>query len=153
MNIILSQLELYEFLKLRLGEQEAKSLVTLVKTEVEEKFEQKEHIFATKQDLKKTRQELIRWMVSLASVSSLMLGAITYHFDKRFEAVDRRFEEQIANFNKRFEEQTASFNKRFEEQSASFDKRFEEQIANFNQQMKIQTELILLKIDARLKNK
>ena len=155
MNITLSQIELYEFFRAKFGDAEAKNLVKLVQIETEEKFVHAKHIFATKDNLKETKQELLRWLLSLTSASLILLGGISYHFDKRFEAVDKRFED----FNKRFEEQTASFNKRFDEQNANFNKRFEEQNANFNQRfeavekrmdkMENKLDLILEKLNSR----
>jgi hypothetical protein len=153
---------LYEFFRAKFGDAEAKNLVKLVQIETEEKFVHAKHIFATKENLKETKQELIRWLLSLTSASLILLGGISYHFDKRFEAMDKRFEavdKRFEDFNKRFEEQTASFNKRFEEQNANFNQRFEEQNANFNQRfesierrmdkMENKLDLILEKLNSR----
>ena len=133
MNITLSQIELYEFFRAKFGDVEAKNLVKLVQIETEEKFVHAKHIFATKENLKETKQELIRWLLSLTSASLILLGGISYHFDKRFEAVDKRFED----FNKRFEEQNANFNQRFEAAERRMDK------------MENKLDLILEKLNSR----
>ena len=110
MNITLSQIELYEFFRSKFGDAEAKNLVKLVQIETEEKFVHAKHLFATKENLKETKQELIRWLVSLASASVILLGGITYHFDKRFEAVDKRFEDfnsqDLNEFRRRYSVQS-----------------------------------------------
>ena len=144
MNITLSQIELYEFFRAKFGDVEAKNLVKLVQIETEEKFVHAKHIFASKENLKETKQELIRWLLSLSSASLILLGGISYHFDKRFEAVDKRFED----FNKRFEEQTTSFNKRFEEQNANFNQRFETAERRMDK-MENKLDLILEKLNSR----
>ena len=140
MNMTLSQIELYEFFRAKFGESEAKNLVKLVQIETEEKFVHAKHIFATKENLKETKQELIRWLVSLTSASLILLGGISYHFDKRFEAVDKRFED----VNKRFED----FNKRFDEQNANFNQRFEAAERRMDK-MENKLELILEKLNSR----
>lgn len=74
-------IELYDLLKVKIGETEAKSLVTFIETasetRVEKKFEEKEKIFkddirslkeymdkvfATKEDLSNVKADMIKWM-------------------------------------------------------------------------------------------
>ena len=64
-----SQIDLYDILKAKLGEQEAKSLVSFVKTEVQEKINDQKDSLASKEDVNKlkieianTRADLIKWM-------------------------------------------------------------------------------------------
>jgi hypothetical protein len=75
-----AELELYEILKNKLGEKEAKSIIEYVEAKVEKKLEEKKDIFATKEDvnnlretlkeeinklrieIEKTRADLIKWM-------------------------------------------------------------------------------------------
>jgi hypothetical protein len=76
-----TSIELYNLLKSKLGDHEAKALVTFVEHEVENKLEQKKEIFVTvadkeklltkadalflfttKEDLANTKADLIKWM-------------------------------------------------------------------------------------------
>jgi len=69
----IAEIELYEILKERLGEKEAKALVEYIEAKVEKKFEEKKDILASKEDLanlktelmvqiEKTRSDIIKWM-------------------------------------------------------------------------------------------
>ncbi len=68
-----AEIELYEILKGKLGEKEAKTLVEYIEAKVEKKLEGKQNILATKEDLanakagleikiEKTRSDIIKWM-------------------------------------------------------------------------------------------
>lgn len=75
-----AEIELYEILKSKIGEKEAKTLVEYIETKVEKKFEEKKDILAAKEDLlnvkadlmveiekvrteiQKMKAEIIRWM-------------------------------------------------------------------------------------------
>lgn len=68
-----AEIELYEILKEKVGEREAKTLVEYIETKVEKKFEEKKDLLATKEDLanlktelmvqiEKTRSDIIKWM-------------------------------------------------------------------------------------------
>jgi demethoxyubiquinone hydroxylase (CLK1/Coq7/Cat5 family) len=68
-----AEIELYEILKPRVGEKEAKALVEYIETKVEKKFEGKKDLFVTKEDLanakaeleikmEKIRTDIIKWM-------------------------------------------------------------------------------------------
>lgn len=75
-----AEIELYEILKTKLGEKEAKTLVEYIEAKVEKGLDEKKDILATKQDiadlkaatkqdiaqleikLEKTRADLIKWM-------------------------------------------------------------------------------------------
>ena len=67
------ELELYELLKIKLGEKETKALFDLV----EHKIDSKKYELATKLDIEKLRAELliIKWMlgVVLAGIVSLIV--------------------------------------------------------------------------------
>jgi hypothetical protein len=76
----LAEIELYEILKNKVGEKEAKTLVEYIETKVEKKFEDKKDILATKEDLanlktglmveiekvrtemQKVKADIIKWM-------------------------------------------------------------------------------------------
>lgn len=79
-----ASLDLYDLLKGKIGEAEARSLVTFIEQEAEAKFEQKKEGFPNKQDIhnlnlkiEKVNAELlvIMWMsgVVLAGIISLIL--------------------------------------------------------------------------------
>lgn len=55
----ISSIELFELLKLKLGEKEARSLVHFIEQSAEEKIAQKKDVFLTKDD----KVDLIKWMV------------------------------------------------------------------------------------------
>lgn len=64
-----AEIELYEILKAKLGEKEAKILVEYIEAKVEKGLDEKKDLLATKQDIahleikiEKTRADLIKWM-------------------------------------------------------------------------------------------
>lgn len=72
----IAEIELYEILKEKVGEKEAKTLVEYIEAKVEKKFEEKKDILATKEDIhnlkieieeirtemQKIKAEIIKWM-------------------------------------------------------------------------------------------
>jgi hypothetical protein len=58
MNV--SQIELYDILKARVGEKEAKALVGFVEAEVSQKFADQKEVLATKRDIADLRVEMER---------------------------------------------------------------------------------------------
>ncbi|MDO8445547.1 MAG: hypothetical protein Q7T53_05500 [Deltaproteobacteria bacterium] len=68
-TIPVTEIELYEILRSKLGDKEAKNLVEYVETRVERKFEEKKDVLATKQDItnldvkiEQVKSEIIKWM-------------------------------------------------------------------------------------------
>ncbi len=64
-----AEIELYEILKSKIGEKEAKTLVEYIEAKVDKKFDEKKDILATKEDInilkveiEKTRSDIIKWM-------------------------------------------------------------------------------------------
>lgn len=61
-----SEIQLFQILKGKIGEQEAQTLVEYVETKVEKEFDSKRDVLATKEDLARevgnTRSEIIKWM-------------------------------------------------------------------------------------------
>lgn len=64
-----AEIELYEILKSKIGEKEAKVLVEYIEAKVEKKLDEKKDILATKQDIamvkidiEKSRADIIKWM-------------------------------------------------------------------------------------------
>jgi hypothetical protein len=64
-----AEIELYEILKTKVGEKEAKTLVEYIETNVEKKFEEKRDILATKEDLANLKADL---MVEIEKVRTEM---------------------------------------------------------------------------------
>ncbi|MEW6087197.1 MAG: hypothetical protein AB1498_02730 [bacterium] len=58
----LTEIELYEILKSKLGDKEAKSVIEYVEAKVDRKFADKSDILATKEDLANLKAEIIKWM-------------------------------------------------------------------------------------------
>jgi hypothetical protein len=81
MNIQIGSIELYDLLKVKLGEKEAKSLVTFVETEVENKIEQKKDSLVTNEvflrEISFIRKEISSLEVRL-SRSIYIVGLIQY---------------------------------------------------------------------------
>lgn len=68
-----AEIELYEILKTKVGEKEAKTLVEYIEAKVEKKYEEKKDILATKEDvanlraatkedIANLRADIIKWM-------------------------------------------------------------------------------------------
>lgn len=79
-----TSIELYDLLKGKLGEKEAKTLVTFVEHEVENKFEQKKDVIATKQDIadmrvemREIKAEIIKWMfIFIVGQTTVTIGVM-----------------------------------------------------------------------------
>ena len=79
--MVVSEIKLYEILKIKFGEREAEFVVEGIKQEVKTEFENHKNLFATKEDLANTKVELIKWMVGLVIASliaqvSIMIALI-----------------------------------------------------------------------------
>ncbi|WP_026902995.1 hypothetical protein [Pedobacter glucosidilyticus] len=57
-----SEIQLYQILKAKIGDKEAEELVSYVKSEVNKEFETKKDTLATKVDLANMKGEIIKWM-------------------------------------------------------------------------------------------
>ncbi|WP_316807066.1 hypothetical protein [Pedobacter agri] len=57
-----TEIQLFQILKAKLGEQEAEELVSFVKTEVKAEYENKREVLATKEDLANSKADIIKWM-------------------------------------------------------------------------------------------
>jgi hypothetical protein len=67
--MVVSEIKLYEILKLKLGDKEAEALVEFVESKLKDNDERNLQILATKDDIRKldvkiaeTRADLIKWM-------------------------------------------------------------------------------------------
>jgi hypothetical protein len=61
MNAI-STIEMYNILKGKLGENEAKALTEYVESKVERTFDKEKDVLATKEDLVNVKSDIIKWM-------------------------------------------------------------------------------------------
>ena len=85
-----TEIQLFQILKAKLGEREAEQLVSYVKGEVKNEFENKKDILATKedvflvkQDLHDTKAELIKWMFLFwVGQVAVTIGIIAIFFNK-----------------------------------------------------------------------
>ncbi len=77
MSPTIDELRLYEMLKLKIGEREAEAFVHILDARVENKFQEKTGILATKEDIAKdigrlelkiteTKVDIIRWIIGTA---------------------------------------------------------------------------------------
>jgi len=57
-----SEIQLFNIIKTRLGEKEAESLVEFVKHEVSEKLSDQKDYFASKADVSEAKADIIKWM-------------------------------------------------------------------------------------------
>ena len=72
-----AEIELYEILKTKLGEKEAKTLVEYIEAKVDKKLDEKQNILATKVDLANLKADIIKWMFlfwigQLASLTAIL---------------------------------------------------------------------------------
>lgn len=72
--MIVSELQLYELLKAKIGEREAGSFVELLDKKVDQKFEDKKDWLVNKQDLSDLRAEISRtiYLVSLGQLLAIV---------------------------------------------------------------------------------
>jgi len=83
-DMTVTTLDLYNILRSKIGEGEAKALVEFVEDKVMEAFENKKDELATKEDIykldvkiEKTKAELIRWMfIFWAGQTGIMVGIL-----------------------------------------------------------------------------
>ena len=61
MNSI-STIEMYNILKGKLGENEAKALTEYIESKVERTFDKEKDVLATKEDLANVKSDIIKWM-------------------------------------------------------------------------------------------
>jgi hypothetical protein len=57
-----SEIQLFQILKEKIGEKEAQSLIEFVETKIEKEFDAKKDSLATKEDLANVRSDVIKWM-------------------------------------------------------------------------------------------
>ncbi len=69
----ISEIHLFNALKLKLGEKEAEELVLFVKTTVKENIENEISNIATKKDLAETKVDIIKWFMGIFFALAMMI--------------------------------------------------------------------------------
>ena len=72
-----SEIQLFQILKNKLGEKEAEELVTFVKTEVKTEFENRKEILATKEDITNVKEDLANVRADLIK-SIYLVGLVQF---------------------------------------------------------------------------
>jgi hypothetical protein len=73
MSVAISEIQLYNALKAKLGEKEAEELVSFVKESVKENIKPELENLVTKKDLAETKVDIIKWIFSFFIALSLMI--------------------------------------------------------------------------------
>jgi hypothetical protein len=68
--ISMTDIELYELLKAKIGEKEAKGVVEYFESVVERKFESRKETFATKEDIRAVREEIKNLEIKMEAMRS-----------------------------------------------------------------------------------
>ena len=71
--ITISDIQLFNTLKKKLGEKEAEELVEFVKTEIKAEIDATKATLATKEDLANTKNDLIKWVFAFFVTLALMI--------------------------------------------------------------------------------
>ena len=61
--MVVSEIELYEMLKAKIGDKEAGAFVSILEKRVEKKFEEAKQTLATKGDVTQAKLDMVKWMV------------------------------------------------------------------------------------------
>ena len=60
--MVVSEIRLYELLKVKLGNQEVEAFIDILESKVVKKFDDAKKLLATKRDLAENKAEIIKWM-------------------------------------------------------------------------------------------
>ena len=67
--MIVSELKLFELLKAKIGKEEAEAFIEILETRVNNRIDEKTHVFATKEDIARletkiaeSKVDIIKWM-------------------------------------------------------------------------------------------
>jgi len=78
--MIVTRIDLFNVLKEKIGEQQAKSLTEYIEVKVEQKFESQKQMLATKEDVKnleiklaETKSDLLKWIFAMFVSLALMI--------------------------------------------------------------------------------
>ena len=76
--MVVSEIELYELLKAKIGEKEVSAFVDILEKKVERKFEDAKTTLANKEDVTQAKLDIVKWMVGfwvvqMAAIAGLYL--------------------------------------------------------------------------------
>jgi hypothetical protein len=78
--MVITSIDLFNVLKEKIGEQQAKSLTEYIEVKVEQKFESQKQMLATKEDVKnleiklaETKSDLLKWVFAMFVNLALMI--------------------------------------------------------------------------------
>jgi hypothetical protein len=78
--MVITSIDLFNVLKEKIGEQQAKSLTEYIEVKVEQKFESQKQMLATKEDVKnleiklaETKSDLLKWVFAMFVSLALMI--------------------------------------------------------------------------------
>lgn len=60
--MVVSEIQLYELLKARIGEKEATAFVEILDKRVDKKFDDAKQLLSTKEDMANVKADIIKWM-------------------------------------------------------------------------------------------
>ncbi len=60
--MVVSEIQLYELLKARIGEKEATAFVEILDKRVDKKFDDAKQLLSTKEDMVNVKADIIKWM-------------------------------------------------------------------------------------------
>ncbi len=78
MELPITEIQLFQILKQRLGDKETEALVSFVDAKSKKANDRSLQVLATKQDLAETKVEIMRWMFGVFAM--LMLAIIGLYF-------------------------------------------------------------------------
>ena len=72
--MVVSEIELYELLKAKIGNREAGAFVEILEKRVDKKFDEAKQILATKEDVTQSKLDMVKWMVGfwLAQMAAII---------------------------------------------------------------------------------
>ena len=72
--MVVSEIELYELLKVKIGDREAGAFVEILEKRVDKKFDEAKQILATKEDVTQSKLDMVKWMVGfwLAQMAAII---------------------------------------------------------------------------------
>lgn len=76
--MVVSEIQLYELLKSKIGDREAEAFVELLDKKVDKKFDDSRQLLATKEDLANTKSDIIRWVFAFFATLAFMIRGLYF---------------------------------------------------------------------------
>ena len=74
-----TEMQLFQILKAKLGEQEAEQLVSFVKAEVKSEFDNKHEVFATKEDIANMQKTIyVVGLIQFLAIIGSVIGIVNF---------------------------------------------------------------------------